>query len=198
METAQTKEIWREIKNHPHYFVSNLGRVYVEDRPVWCKKNNSYSIRKGHFCKPNYNNQKHYARIGIQVNNKQKQFQLHRLVAEAFIPNPNNLPQVNHIDGDKKNNAANNLEWVTNSDNMQKSWKIGLRDNMRRNLSLNAPQGKLKKEDVQFIRDEFNLVGTKYQSKNDFYRKMAERFGLKSKNSIFWIVRAKNKTHQFV
>ena len=54
-------------------------------------------------------------------------FRIHRLVAEAFVPNPNNLPQVNHIDGDKLNNAPSNLEWVSNRDNMTHAMKNGLR-----------------------------------------------------------------------
>lgn len=198
METVQTKEIWKEIKGHPHYFVSNLGRVYMEDRPVWCKKNNSYSIKKGHFCKPYYTNSKHYARIGMMVNNKQKQYQLHRLVAVAFIPNPENKPQVNHIDGDKTNNAVSNLEWVTNLENMQKSWETGLRESMRVKMSAKAPARKLSDEDVLYIREEFNKIGTVYSGRKDFYKKMADKFGLKSISTVCWIFNPKNPTHKYL
>lgn len=52
---------------------------------------------------------------------------LHRVVAELFIPNPNNLPQVNHIDGNRENNKASNLEWVTGSENSQHAYSIDLR-----------------------------------------------------------------------
>jgi hypothetical protein len=90
-----------------------MGRVKTVDHPVWCKVNNSYSIRKGRFCVPTNNNSKGYWRVGIQINGKQKHFAIHRLVAKAFIPNPDNLPQINHIDGNKNNNCVSNLEWCT-------------------------------------------------------------------------------------
>lgn len=51
---------------------------------------------------------------------------VHRLVAEAFVPNPNNLPEVNHIDRNRANNHANNLEWVTHSENMRHSYNLGI------------------------------------------------------------------------
>jgi hypothetical protein len=58
-----------------------------------------------------------------------KRYLLHRLVAEHFIPNPDNLPQVNHIDGDRYNNAARNLEWVSASNNVLHAYKTGLKTN---------------------------------------------------------------------
>lgn len=99
-------EKWKCIKGYelyPIYQVSNYGRV---------KRLNSNEHK---ILKPFY--KQGYLYIGLCKDGKQKQFRLHRLVAEAFIPNPNNLPEVNHKDEDKTNNRADNLEWCTSKEN---------------------------------------------------------------------------------
>lgn len=70
---------------------------------------------------------KGYIRVTLTSNKVKRKHRVHRLVAEQFLPNPNNLPQVNHIDGDKTNNHINNLEWCTQSENIQHAYKTGLR-----------------------------------------------------------------------
>ena len=82
---------------------------------------------------------------------KTKLFRVHRLVAETFIPNPNNLPEVNHKDGDKLNNNVKNLEWCTNLENMRHSVETGLR-NIK---GENNPSAKLTVKDVINIRKEY-------------------------------------------
>lgn len=67
-----------------------------------------------------------YMKVVLSKNGKQCQKKIHRLVAEAFILNPLNKPQVNHIDGDKKNNCVWNLEWCTNSENMHHMYETGM------------------------------------------------------------------------
>lgn len=67
-----------------------------------------------------------YSRVNLWVNGKVTQKQVHRLVAIEHIENPNNKPQVNHIDGDKSNNNAQNLEWVTNQENRDHAVRLGL------------------------------------------------------------------------
>lgn len=98
-----TVEEWRPIKIFERlYEVSNMGRV----RNV--KKSN---ILCGHPDK------KGYLRVCLHKDGKQKIFKIHRLVAMAFIPNPSNLPQVNHKDENKANNCVENLEWCNNKYN---------------------------------------------------------------------------------
>ena len=79
-----------------------------------------WSYRRQKFLTPFYNT-KGYLKVDLWKNGKVKQFFVHRLVAEAYIPNPDNLPQVDHIDNDKNHNYINNLQWLTNRDNCRKS-----------------------------------------------------------------------------
>lgn len=115
-------EIWRPVIGYEGlYEVSNLGRVKSIPR----------NGTPGGILTPNYKNQKHYAHVALTKNAKPKTTSVHRIVAQAFIPNPDNKPQVNHIDGDKKNNCADNLEWATQSENMRHAFKFGLKDTMK-------------------------------------------------------------------
>ena len=110
-------EEWRDIKGYEGYYqVSNAGRVRSLDRYVNSKFNNKI-LRKGSLMKLQKSH-KGYMVIILHKEGTIKTFQVHRLVATAFIPNPHNLPQVNHIDTDKTNNKPENLEWITNEDNM--------------------------------------------------------------------------------
>lgn len=69
---------------------------------------------------------KGYLRIYVSVNSRRKGFSVHRLLAMAFIPNPEHKPEVNHKDGVKSNNSLSNLEWVTKSENIIHAYKTGL------------------------------------------------------------------------
>lgn len=95
------------------YQVSNLGRIKSVSRTVRRKDNTLYPVRE-HILKPiKYNNGYYYVMMG----SKERPQAIHRIVAKAFIPNPNNHPQVNHKDEDKSNNTLSNLEWCTASYN---------------------------------------------------------------------------------
>lgn len=90
------------------YEVSNLGRIKSLDRFV-SGKSNSMQMRKGRILKPQVASK--YAQVYLNVDGKQKWFKVHRLVADAFIPNPNEYPIINHRDGNTLNNVVSNLEW---------------------------------------------------------------------------------------
>ena len=106
------KEIWKDIKDYEGlYKVSNLGRVKSLDIVDRLNRTFKGKIRKAKF------NNRGYEQIALYKNGNQKYFLVHRLVAQAFIPNPDNLPQVNHLDQNNKNNNSINLEWCTNNYN---------------------------------------------------------------------------------
>lgn len=74
-------------------------------------------------------------RVCLSNGNKRAYKQVHRLVAIAYIPNPNSLPEVNHRDTNKKNNRVSNLEWNTTLENQQHAWETGLKDKVRKQCS---------------------------------------------------------------
>ena len=100
------KEIWKDIEGYEGlYQVSNLGRV---------KSKHRVSER---ILKPSINS-RGYMLVILSKNGEYKSGKVHRLVAQSFIPNTENKPQVNHIDENKTNNMASNLEWVTVKENI--------------------------------------------------------------------------------
>lgn len=110
-------EIWKDIENYEgSYLVSNCGRI---------KSLKNGETRKDKILKF-IKNKCGYLYVNLYKNNKYKSKTIHRLVAQAFIPNLNNLPQINHIDGNKENNNISNLEWCTRSENIKHAYKNGL------------------------------------------------------------------------
>lgn len=120
------------IKEFEHYTISPDGKV----------NNGRKSLKT-------FDNQGGYRCLKLTNSKGKKHFTLHRLVALHFIPNPENKPEVNHIDGDKSNNCVNNLEWVTSSENKQHALATGLK-------TYNKPTEGLK-------------LGGKRKSKSSFY-----------------------------
>ncbi|WP_343342471.1 NUMOD4 domain-containing protein [Terrisporobacter petrolearius] len=98
-EAQEQAIVWKDIKGYEGlYQVSNFGQVYSLKRKKYIK---AYVDKDG------------YLRVGLSKNGKQKGYIVHRLVATAYIPNPNNYPMINHRDETRQNNKVSNLEWCT-------------------------------------------------------------------------------------
>lgn len=103
-------EIWKDIEGYEGlYQVSNYGNVKSVERKIWNGK--GYRISRERVLSPG--NVCGYMYVGLSKNDIRKGYYIHRLVAEAFLPNPCNLPEVNHINEKPSDNNVSNLEWCT-------------------------------------------------------------------------------------
>ncbi len=162
-----SNEIWRDVVGYEGlYQISNLGRV------------KSLLFGRERILKTRYSLEG-YAVIKLTKKDKGKTYHIHKLLAQAFIPNPEHKPQVNHKDGNKMNNCLDNLEWVTNSENVKHSYKMGLIKSKRGSENV---QSKLSDEDVSYIRKNY-----KYRDKEFNAYKLAKRFGV-STSTIYRVV----------
>ena len=147
------EEIWKDIEEYKGlYQVSNLGNVRSLDRLVKAGYNNKQNKKGRRLTK--LSNQKGYLVVKLSKENHGKRILIHRLVAKAFIPNPENKPQVNHIDGNKENNNVSNLEWCTNSENQIHAYKTGLNkvtEEQRKKMS-EKKKGKSLSEEVKKLK----------------------------------------------
>jgi len=154
--TEEEKEVWKDIEGYEGYYqVSNKGRVRSLDRKI--KTRNRWGkhtrLQKGKILKPAPDDYG-YLGVGLCVDSNSVTKPIHRLVAEAFVDNPENKPQVNHIDGVKKHNNVDNIEWVTCSENIIHSFKMGMSKPMQ---GEKCGTSKLKREEVLEIRAAYNL-----------------------------------------
>ena len=118
------QEVWRDIPKYEGlYQVSNCGQIRSLDRVVRGGYAGSY-VRKGALKKQSAD-EEGYLNVCLYKDGKPNMFRVHRLVAEAFIPNPENKPEVNHKDSRTDNNCADNLEWCTRSENMLHAYDKG-------------------------------------------------------------------------
>ena len=112
----------------------------TEDGKIWSKKTNTFVAQRIH--------PRGYHIVNLSIEGKCKTYLVHRLVAKAFIPNPNNYPTINHKDGNKLNNNINNLEWCSYKYNTQHAIVNGLRHNA---IGLNTKHGHFTVEDIKNI-----------------------------------------------
>lgn len=115
-DCGNTEEIWRDVPGYEGYYqVSNHGRVRGLDRFIKSKNGSRQKIN-GKVIKPRVS-ESGYISVQLRKNGKVLHTNLSRVVAQVFIPNPENKPEVDHIDTDKTNNHVSNLRWVTRYEN---------------------------------------------------------------------------------
>ena len=122
------KEIWKTIEKAKNYEISNFGRI---------RHRKTSNVRKSYCRKLVGATGKTFwsvCIVTVNIGKKQLMLKVHREVAIAFIPNPENKPTVNHIDGNRRNNKVDNLEWATYSENMQHAYNNSLNDSTQRSL----------------------------------------------------------------
>lgn len=121
------EEIWKPVSGYEGFYeVSNLGRIKSLRRDVAIPNSKLGTVGYRTYperIKPCVENRRGYYQVTLSKETKHRTLSVHRLVALAFIPNPDNKPYVNHIDGNKKNNCVSNLEWCTASEN---NWHASL------------------------------------------------------------------------
>lgn len=118
------EEKWKDVEGFLGYYqISNLGQIKSVDRIT--KKN---ALCKGRILKQHVN-PNGYKIIRTSIDGIKNSLTISRLVAKAFVDNPNNFPEVNHLDGDKLNNKCSNLEWTNRAGNMRHAHFSGLKTN---------------------------------------------------------------------
>lgn len=132
-------ELWKDIVGYEGlYQVSNLGRI----RSFYKRRNDVEFLK--------FADNHGYKTITLHKDGRQKTFRVHRLVAVAFLPNESDKPQINHINGNKSDNRASNLEWCSQSENMLHAYESGLQTPNTKEA--NAAKRKLNAEQAQEIR----------------------------------------------
>lgn len=143
------KEVWKDIQGYEGiYQISNFGRV------------KSLKFGKEKILKTPTNTH-NYPSIYLKENGKKKALRVHRLVAQNFLVNDNNYPDVNHIDGNKTNNKIENLEWCNRSQNEFHAYKIGLKNNNHKKGE-KSHRTNLTNNDAKLIyklRNEYKMKG---------------------------------------
>lgn len=166
------QEIWKDIKGYEGlYQVSNFGNVK--------------SLKCDIILKPNLT-RKGYLITSLCKNKIRKAYSIHRLVAKSFIPNIENKPQVNHIDGNKQNNKVTNLEWVTNSENMKHAFLTNLRN---ASGCKNPNSKKINQYDLSnnFIKQWSTISDIVNSQKIDWHKiRKCCRFEIESANGYIW------------
>jgi hypothetical protein len=123
-------EVWKDVVGYEGiYQVSNFGNV----KRISSFRGVNKAYLNGYNLTPR-DNGKGYLRIKLTINNKSKRVMLHKIIANAFIPNDKSYPYINHINGNKQDNRIENLEWCTQSQNCLHSVKLGTWGALKKNI----------------------------------------------------------------
>jgi len=174
------KEIWKDIPDFEGFYqISNYGRMRSLDRKVEHRNGVEYQIKKGKILRLSINRDG-YVKCTVSKNSNLTSFTMHRLVGLCFIKNTYNKPCINHKNGIKNDNRMENLEWVTQSENIIHSFKNGFHKPQRGSLNGAA---KLNEAQVREIR----LL---YATRNYLQREIASKYNI-SRTSISLIINYK-------
>jgi hypothetical protein len=148
-------EIWVTIKDFDKYQISNLGRI-----------KSSYYNKVLKPAKDPHG----YLHVSLYKNGIGHTKNIHIIVARTFIPNPNNLPEINHIDGIKINCAATNLEWSTRSENEKHARKIGLKSAIKGEKNVSSKLTNLQVKEIKELKGK--LIQQKIADKYNVCRQL--------------------------
>lgn len=148
LEIDKSEEHWKDIKGYENkYLISNLGRVYILGKEIEDTIGRKRKL-KGKIAKQ-ATSLNGYKFVGLTNNDNRKIHYIHRLVSEHFIERIENKEWINHIDGDKSNNASYNLEWCTPSENVKHAYDKKITKHF---IGIKAPLSKLDDDKVREIR----------------------------------------------
>ena len=145
------EEIWKDIDGYEGYYqISNLGNVKSLERTIENSGTyNGYYKVKERILRPRENKKRHgYYELSLKKDGIEKRYKVHRLVASAFLSNPDNKTEVNHIDGNKSNNCISNLEWTTSKENKEHAWTTGLNNANHRKRPIKCNENNMCFESV--------------------------------------------------
>ena len=174
-------EIWKDIKGYEGFYqASTLGRILAKERQVFHSRGGMKTLSEKILSKSKANNG--YSVVCLCKEGKVKQETVHRIIAKTFIPNPEDKPQVNHINGIKTDNRIENLEWATSHENNKHAFAIGIRS-MTKGQS--CSWAKLTRKQAMEIKYDFPDMPVK---------ELAQKYNV-SYGAIYGIIKKRNWKH---